>query len=76
MNAKTRPANIRQVAKEMDGVSNRFVRDLINSELSNHIDCPIALAYLNYLGILCIRLEVIMYGKWIERTKQDPTAPG
>ena len=52
----------------MDGVSEGFVRGLINSELSDHIDCPIALAYLNYLGILCIRLEVIMYGKWIEKS--------
>ena len=52
MNAKARPANIRQVGQEMDGVSNRFVRDLINSELSDRIDCPTALAYLDYLGIL------------------------
>ena len=52
----------------MDGVSEGFVRGLINTELCDRIDCPTALAYLDYLGILCIRLEVIMYGKWIEKS--------
>ena len=51
MNAKERPANIRQVGKEMDGVSERFVRTIINRELKDSIDCPTALAYLDYLGI-------------------------
>ena len=62
MNAKARPANIRQVGKEMDGVSEGFVRGLNNSELSDRIDCPTALAYLDYLGIfLLIALDIIMY---------------
>ena len=51
MNAKARPANIRQVGQEMDGVSEGFVRTIINRELKDSIDCPTALAYLDYLGI-------------------------
>ena len=51
MNAKARPANIRQTAKEIDGVSEGFVRTIINRELEDSIDCPAALAYLDYLGI-------------------------
>ena len=51
MNAKARPANIRQTAKEIDGVSEGFVRTVINRELKDSIDCPTALAYLDYLGI-------------------------
>ena len=67
MNAKARPANIRQVGQEMDGVSEGFVRTIINRELKDSIDCPTALAYLDYLGIfLLIALDIIMYRSWIE----------
>ena len=67
MNAKAKPANIRQVGKEMDGVSEGFVRTIINRELKDSIDCPTALAYLDYLGIfLMIDLDIIMYRSWIE----------
>ena len=61
MNAKARPANIRQVGQEMDGVSEGFVRGLINSELSDRINCPTALAYLTILVYYYLLfLEVIM----------------
>ena len=62
MNAKARPANIRQVGKEMDGVSEGFVRTIINRELKDSIDCPTALAYLDYLGMfLLMDLDIVMY---------------
>ena len=67
MNAKARPANIRQVGQEMDDVSEGFVRTIINRELKDSIDCPTALAYLDYLGkFLLIALDIIMYRSWIE----------
>ena len=52
MNAKARPANIRQVSKEIDGVSEGFVHTVFNRELKDSIYCPTALAYLDYPGIL------------------------
>ena len=62
MNTKARPANIRQVGKEIDGVSEGFVRTIINRELKDSIDCPTALAYLDYLGMfLLMDLDIVMY---------------
>ena len=62
MNAKARPANICQVGKEIDGVSEGFVRTIINWELKDSSDCPTALAYLDYLGIfLLMDLDIVMY---------------
>ena len=62
MNTKARPANIRQVGKEMDGVSEGSVRTIINRELKDSSDCPTALAYLDYLGMfLLMDLDIVMY---------------
>ena len=62
MNAKARPANIHQVGKEMDGLNEGSVRTIINRELKDSIDCPTALACLDYLGMfLLMDLDIVMY---------------